>query len=246
MHNLYVKICGLTRSSDALLAAELGASALGFIFYPPSPRALSLEAARNLITELKAKLSPEIMTSLSLVGVFVNADNAEMLTVALSVGLSHLQLHGHESPEQIAALQAIAPPDIKGLYKALRLERPADLEQLERYEALTHPPSGPPVQFLIDAAVPGWGGSGQQADWPLARQAAQFRPILLAGGIQAENLELALQTVRPWGLDLSSGVENTPGIKDPDKLRDLFKQLQAWRSGPDIGQIDHHPTGEKP
>lgn len=212
-NGLWLKICGLTRQRDALLAAELGARALGFVFYPLSPRAIEPVSAARIIQAL-----PE-SNALWKVGVFVNADYDTLLRTAEEAGLSHLQLHGDESPQLCERLQNSGLQVIK----ALRLKSAADLERLEDYSAL----------LLIDAAVPGvWGGSGQIADWELAAQAALKRPCILAGGLKPENLNAASETVRPWGMDLSSGVESSPGIKDSYQLTALFKKAREIHADP--------------
>ncbi|MEZ0373208.1 MAG: N-(5'-phosphoribosyl)anthranilate isomerase, partial [Candidatus Sericytochromatia bacterium] len=147
------------------------------------------------------------------VGVFVNASYDEMAGIAETAGLTHLQLHGDESPELCLRLQQNG----FAVIKALRLKRPEDLQTLAKFSE--------PV--LLDAAVPGhWGGSGQLADWELAARAAGLRRCLLAGGLSPDNLQAAWTQVRPWGLDLSSGVESAPGIKDAAKLKDLFKKAR--------------------
>lgn len=210
----FIKICGLTRLADALLATDLGASALGFIFYPPSPRAVN--------AAMIAEITQALPEDLPKVGVFVNASSEEMLTTAQQAGLSHLQLHGNESPEEVQDLLATIQRQQLNLsvIKALRLKNRADLGLLDLYSG---------VQILVDAALTRqqettiWGGSGQQADWQVAREAAQLQPIILAGGLNPENIFQAWKEVGPFGLDLSSGLESAPGIKDSDKMKQLFQ-----------------------
>ncbi len=206
-----IKICGLTQLQDAQLAAELGAFALGFVFYTRSPRAISAQAAAEMISALSDTNTPQ-GNKLWKVGVFVNADYDELAQTAETAGLSHLQLHGNESPELCQRLQNSGFEVIK----ALRLNSADELEQLTDY----------PSPILLDAAVPGiWGGSGHLADWELATLAAQRQRVILAGGIKPENIHAALSTVRPWALDLSSGVESAPGIKNHDLLKQLFERV---------------------
>ncbi|PIQ25832.1 phosphoribosylanthranilate isomerase [bacterium (Candidatus Blackallbacteria) CG17_big_fil_post_rev_8_21_14_2_50_48_46] len=206
LEKIRVKICGLTRLEDAQEAAELGAFALGFVFYPPSPRAIAPEAAASIISALP--------TAPWKVGVFVNQDFETLARTASNTGLSHLQLHGHESPELCEKLQAEGFQIIKAL-------RP-------RSEADWAPWLDFPFLLLLDTAIPGvWGGSGQTGDWDLAAQIARQRPILLAGGLTPENSLAAQATVQPWALDLSSGVEARPGEKDPAKLQALFQTLNT-------------------
>lgn len=204
-----IKICGLTRLADAQLALDLGAWALGFVFYAPSPRAIGSQEAAQIVAALPAE-------ALS-VGVFVNASAPEINAIAAQVGLSYVQLHGNETPADCLAIE-------RPVIKALRLRQAADLQTAFSY-ADCH-------ALLIDAAVPGqWGGSGQVADWDLACQLVQQnqaanpqQAVLLAGGLGPDNLEVAFSQVQPWGLDLSSGVELSPGLKDPQRLQQVFQR----------------------
>jgi len=212
----FVKVCGLTRLEDALLAADLGASALGFILYPPSPRAIQVDAL--------ALITAELPPDLPKVGVFVNAEFDEMLAVAEQANLTHLQLHGNESPEALDMLQQYLSKKQSPLklIKALRLNSEKDLHKLECYQG---------AQLLVDAALIQkeketiWGGSGSKADWKLASKAAQKRSILLAGGLNPDNIQSAWRAVRPFGFDLSSGLESKPGIKNSDKVKALFEKV---------------------
>lgn len=204
-----VKICGITRLADAQLAIELGAWALGFVFYAPSPRAIAIEQAAQII----AALPPDLLS----VGVFVNANPLEINAVAAEVGLTYVQLHGDESPADCLAIE-------RPVIKALRLRQSADLQTAFLY-ADCH-------ALLIDAAVPGqWGGSGELANWELARQLVEQnqlanpqQTVILAGGLNPDNLVQAFAQVQPWALDLSSGVEQAPGLKDPQRLQQIFQR----------------------
>ncbi len=204
-----VKICGLTRLADAQLAVELGAWALGFVFYAASPRFISVEQAAQII----GALPTEVLS----VGVFVNTSPAEVNAIATEVGLSYVQLHGDETPADCAEIDL-------PVIKALRLRQAADLKVASIYADCQ--------ALLVDAAVPGqWGGSGQVANWELARQLVQQnglanprQAVLLAGGLGSDNLELAFSQVQPWGMDLSSGVEVAPGIKDSQRLQQVFQR----------------------
>lgn len=215
---LRIKVCGLTRLQDAQLAASLGAWALGFVFYAPSPRAVSMEQAADISQQLTAALADQPLQTVQplKVGVFVNEDPDTILEVAQAVGLSHLQLHGNEPPQRCQQLQAAGYPVIK----ALRLRTPQDLETARAYQGVE--------ALLLDAAVPGqWGGSGQLADWQLAAQLVQSSalsdmPCILAGGLKPANLLAAQAAVAPWAFDLSSGLESQPGHKDPQLLQALF------------------------
>jgi phosphoribosylanthranilate isomerase len=216
----FIKICGLTRLEDALLAAELGANALGFVFYAPSPRATTLEAIAPVISSLTQTLPKTQGEKLWKVGVFVNAGYEEMVQTAEKLGLTHLQLHGTESPVLCQRLQNAGFQVIK----ALRLKHRAELVQLEAY----------PEPILLDAAIPGiWGGSGQLADWDLAALAAQQQQTILAGGLNPDNIQAALAAVKPWGLDLSSGLESAPGIKKHQLMQALFMKARPTHANPD-------------
>ena len=191
-----VKICGLTRLEDARLAWDCGASALGFVFHPASPRAVTARRVR----ELRRGLPAEAFC----IGVFVDVDPARINAIAEEAGLDAVQLHGRETPEICAALT-------RPILKAIRAE---DESRLADY---------PVAAFLLDAAHPALaGGTGQKADWHLAARIAQRRPLILAGGLNPSNILEAIQCVRPTGLDVCSGVEAAPGIKDAELLKSLL------------------------
>ncbi len=202
-----IKVCGLTRYEDAALAAELGAWGLGFIFTDKSPRACDLEMARDIIRRLNAEHA-----RVEKVGVFLNESAHNINAVAENVGITIAQMHGSESPEEcskvnIPVLKAIQELDV------------GNAEVLNRYR---------PHMFLMDAPRVGekYGGTGQKADWEQARQIAKEYPLFLAGSLNAENIVDALEKVQPMGADLSSSLEASHGIKDPQKIRDLFKALE--------------------
>ena len=199
-----VKVCGLTRSEDALLAWELGAAALGFIFHPKSPRAVT--AAQ--VAAIRAALPPETVT----VGVFVDWDPERVNEAVQEAGLTLAQLHGHESPDHAARIQV---PVLKVIWES----EAQDEGLLKAYHV---------AAFLLDASHPTLpGGTGLRSDWVLAREVAARYPLILAGGITPDNAREAWDTVHPAALDLASGVEASPGVKDPAKLRALFQALQG-------------------
>jgi len=201
-----IKICGITNQPDAGLAADLGADLLGFNFYPPSPRYLEPDRAAQIIAALPAR-RPEI------VGLFVNAAPAHIAAVLQSCPLTMLQLHGDESPDLCRTLAALGLP----LIKALRMRSPADLDRARDYDT---------PYILLDAFHPDlYGGTGDTFDWSWIASLPD-KKILLAGGITPANVQQAL-AVRPYALDLCSGVEAAPGRKDPQKLRDLFAHLRT-------------------
>ena len=205
-----VKVCGITRVEDAMLAAELGASAVGFIFWPRSPRFVPPTRA----AEIAAALPPSIVC----VGVFVDQPVEEMQAIGSSVPLGAVQLHGSETAAVAAALMQ---PVIKAVPVTCEFD-PASLDVW---------PS--PVTVLLDAHDPvKRGGTGRPIDWSLAAQAAARRPVMLSGGLTPENVRDAIDAVRPYAIDLSSGVEASPGIKDPARLRALFRNLPGLKTRP--------------
>jgi phosphoribosylanthranilate isomerase len=189
-----VKICGITRLEDALAAARLGADALGFNFWPRSRRFVSPAEVRAIVRRL-----PPLVTA---VGVFVDPTRDEVLRAVDASGVGVVQLHGDESPELCLSLPL-------PVLKAIRVADARSLAQLASYE----------VQgFLLDAPSPGYGGSGATFDWSLAAEVARELPIVLAGGLTPENVAEAVATVSPWGVDVASGVESAPGVKDPERM----------------------------
>ncbi len=199
-----IKICGITTLDDALAAAEAGADMLGFNFYPPSPRYIEPLSCARLVAHLRDR-GARVVT----VGVFVNALPQAVAAILDDCGLDLAQLHGDEP---IEALEALAP-------RAFKAIRPATLEEARAAARCYGRRSNPPA-FLVDASTtPGrFGGTGQTGDWELARALAQDYPLLLAGGLCPENVAAAITHVRPWGVDVASGVESHPGRKDPGRL----------------------------
>jgi len=197
-----IKICGLTRVEDALAAAEAGADLLGIVFHDPSPRALKLAQASSLV-----RLVRQRAPSAKWIGVFVDTAIEQIHRVVDTVKVDGVQLHGDESPNVVDRLVRA------GLFviKVLRVAEPAHLEGLDAYS---------PSAFLLDTHVPGLhGGTGQTFDWSIARDAAERQRIFLSGGLTSENVGAAVEAVRPWGVDASSGVESAPGRKDSEKMR---------------------------
>jgi len=198
-----VKICGVTTVEDAALAADLGASAIGLVFWPRSPRFVDVEQAKRIV----AALPPFV----GAVGVFVN--QPEAADIAREVGLSAVQLHGDEPPDTYRGLPVRV---IKAV--AVTGNGSGDL-------AAAIPAS---ATVLLDAHDPvKRGGTGRAIDWTVAAAVALRRPIILSGGLNADNVVSAVEAVRPYAIDVSSGVESAPGRKDPAKLRALFDALQT-------------------
>jgi len=196
-----VKICGITGLDDARLAVELGAAALGFNFYPPSPRYISPAASATIIRQLP----PLVMA----VGVFADETEAgHIATVARDARVNAVQLHGPRFPIVSGALQDYP------VTRAVTVREQNDLEELIGLAA-----SG----FLIDSFDPKLiGGTGKTIDWSLAREAKRYGKVILAGGLTPANVAQAIREVRPYAVDVASGVESTPGKKDAGKLRAFF------------------------
>lgn len=198
-----IKICGLTRESDVLAAVEAGADAIGFVFYPPSPRNLSPERAAAL-----ARLIPPFVT---LVGLFVEPSEELVDQVRRTVPVSLLQFHGDESNADCARY---------GLpwIKAARMRPGFDLIE---FASLHHGASA----LLLDTFVHEYGGSGQTFDWGLVPPSLP-RPVILSGGLNPDNVEQAVRQVRPWAVDVSSGVESAKGIKDAARIAAFVKGVK--------------------
>jgi phosphoribosylanthranilate isomerase len=208
MSHLRVKVCGIAREEDALCAVRYGADAVGFLLWPGSPRAVSLERAAAI-----AKMLPSFVWK---VGVFVNATPDEVEHAAMVAGLDVAQLHGDEDVELYRGLSV-------RIMKAIAVSGPDDVE-----EALALPAD---VMPLVDADDPARrGGTGQNASWAHAALIARARPTILAGGLNAENIVDAVEAVRPWGVDVSSGLEDAPGVKNAKKLAVFFAAVEPVRS----------------
>jgi phosphoribosylanthranilate isomerase len=202
---VYVKICGITNHEDALAAVDAGADALGFVFYPPSPRHVSPEHATQIIQEL-----PPFVTT---VGLFVNAALDTVHDTAARCGLDRIQLHGHETP---AFCRQVRQPVIK----AFRMKDAESLGDLQGYQVSA---------YLLDAYVEGAlpGGTGTPFSWELALRAKAYGPIILAGGLTPDNVEAAIEQTRPYAVDVSTGVEYAPGRKDHRKVREFIARARA-------------------
>jgi phosphoribosylanthranilate isomerase len=200
-----VKVCGIRRLEDALLASELGASALGFIFWPSSPRFIDPFRARPIVKALP----PFVAT----VGVFVNQPREIVDEVVHLLSLAAVQLHGDEAPESYARVP----------YRVIKsVAVTSDARATSR--AVAAVPA--PATVLLDAHDPiRRGGTGRTIDWSQAATLARSRPVVLSGGLNAENVAEAIEAVDPYAIDVSSGVESSPGVKDAAKLRALFAAM---------------------
>jgi len=212
-----VKVCGLTSLEDARRAAEAGADFLGFVFYPKSPRFVPPERVAVITAALRAEFGAEAPR---FVGVFVDAPVEQVRATLDIAGLDLAQLHGGEPPALVGALHPRA-------FKALRPRSSEEaVAMAESYRAVL-PEDGALPQLLVDAYHPTRpGGTGLRADWGIARELARRFRLLLAGGLTPENVGEAIAQVRPWGVDVSSGVERSPGLKDPARLRAFVEAVR--------------------
>ena len=201
---IQVKICGLTNLDDTLDAVELGADYLGFNFYPDSKRFIDPIEAKGILQE--------VPSSIARIGVFVNADSDLVLDVAGDLNLDYLQFHGDESPEYCNVFG-------RPWMKAHRLKDESDLKQLAAYES---------SWLMVDAYVEkAFGGTGVVSNWDLARMAKKYGNLFLSGGLKPENIELAINSVWPYAVDVASGVEDTPGQKNRHKMEEFIMKAKA-------------------
>lgn len=198
-----IKICGITNLEDAIAAVDYGADALGFVFYPKSPRYVTPEKAGEIV----AQLPPFITT----VGVFVNEDPVKIKEIMTLARLQILQLHGDESPAECTTWSRVV--------KAFRVKDFVDLKPLERYKGIS--------AYLIDTYAPSaYGGTGQIFNWDIALEAKKFGRIILSGGLTPENIEKAVRWVKPYAVDVSSGVEAEKGKKDLKKVKEFIERAR--------------------
>jgi len=210
-----IKICGMTRLEDALCAVEAGVDALGFIFYAKSPRAIAPQAARRIIEQL-----PPFVDS---VGVFVDEERGGVEEIIRHCRLGYAQLHGTESPEYCRQLAANATPC--RVLKAIRVGPRTTAEEVAPYANSIQ-------GFLLDTyqknAV---GGTGAAFDWSIIDRLNLGKPFLLAGGLDIDNIGIALEQVRPYGVDANSGLEEAPGIKSHDLIRQFVAAVRKFEAG---------------
>jgi len=212
-----VKICGITNLDDAMAAAELGADALGFVF-APSPRQVRLEQAADIVRRLPPFVSK--------VGVFVDSDRDEVEATAEDCGLNAVQLHGSESPEFCASL-------LPRVIKSFRVRDDSVLKMLPQYRVSA---------YLLDTYHETLkGGTGRSFDWSIAARAREYGPIILSGGLTPENVGPAVVAARPYAVDVSSGVESSPGTKEHDRIRAF---IAAAKSAGNKGQSGRRETSQ--
>jgi len=200
-----VKICGNTNLDDTMAAVQAGADAVGFVFYKKSPRAVEPKMAAEIISRVPPFVVP--------VGVFVNEELGTVRRILKDCNIPLAQLHGDESPQYCAELG-------RSVIKAIRLRDRGDLERMTSYQV---------AGFVLDAFVEGVpGGTGVTIDWDLAGEAQVVGPIILAGGLTPDNVLEAVRQARPYGVDVSSGVEASPGRKDHVKVRAFIANAKSW------------------
>ncbi|TET52736.1 MAG: phosphoribosylanthranilate isomerase [Anaerolineales bacterium] len=217
-----VKICGLTNEEDALCAAEAGADLLGMIFYPGSPRFVDADRAARIREAVRRSFGDG---GPRFVGVFVNGPVALVQTAIERVGLDLVQLHGAEPPRDVLLLSPRA-------YKAIRPQTGERAQAAAAAYGDVVPADGGNPQFLVDAYDPEqYGGTGRRADWTVARVLAERYRVLLAGGLDPEMVAAAIEEVRPWGVDVSSGVEREKGRKDHAKVGAFVQAVRAADEG---------------
>ena len=201
-----VKICGMTNLKDVKVAVDGGVDAVGFIFYKKSPRSVTMQAVRKIVLEL-----PPFVDS---VGVFVNETAEQINKIADRCNLDRVQLHGNESPTFCKKIR-------RRVIKAIRVKDIQSLKKLSDY---------PVSSFLLDTfSEDQYGGTGRVFDWNLAYPAKKYGPIILAGGLTPNNVRQAIQRIQPYGVDVCSGVESQPGIKDHKKMQIFLKNVKAER-----------------
>jgi len=221
--SVLVKICGITNTADARLAVDAGADFLGFILVPGTPRYVAPERAAEIIRALrdeKLQKSPGSLRhcvtaspSIRFVGVFLDAPEAEIRAAVELCGFDVIQLHGEESAELATRL------GLERVWKMMHLRTPQDVAAAENY---------PAAAILADTVSGGKrGGTGQTGDWSLAAALAKQRRTVLAGGLTPENVAEAVRQVRPWALDVGSGVEAAPGRKDEAKVREFIRNAKV-------------------
>jgi phosphoribosylanthranilate isomerase len=200
-----IKICGIRTIKDALAAMDAGADLLGFNFYPKSPRSIDVGKCRDIMSVMRK------YGHITYVGVFVNAAVAEIRATMDTCGLNLAQLHGDEAPEIVQSFHGRAFKAFRGL--------PHDLNGYAREDV---------PALLVDASVKGaYGGTGVTADWKGAAELARSYPLLLAGGLTPENVAKAVRQVKPWGVDVASGVESSPGVKDAVKMEMFVRAVKS-------------------
>jgi len=203
--SIKVKICGITNIDDALDAIEFGADFLGFNFYSDSPRFIDPLQAKKIIEDIPLNISK--------VGIFVNEGAQHVKDIAIELSLDWIQFHGDETAEYC---NAFGHP----WFKAFRLQEEEDVKQISLYQS-TH--------VMVDSYVEkAFGGTGVVSNWDLARKAKAHGQLFLSGGLKPDNVELAMNAVQPYAVDVASGVESSPGVKDRFKMEEFIKRVKSY------------------
>jgi phosphoribosylanthranilate isomerase len=219
-----VKLCGITNLADAKAATEAGANALGFNFYEKS--------LRRIVTADAAQIRSKLPKEVEAVGVFVNAKPADINSLRAFVRFDTAQLHGDETPDIVSRVATSV-----SVIKAFRIDAKFALGTLDRYSDV--------FAFLLDGARAGqYGGTGQTADWDFARRAAASHRIILSGGLKVENVAEAIRIVRPYGVDVASGLETKPGKKDHAKVKEFIEEVR--RAEQQLESSLGNPTQQNP
>ena len=199
-----VKVCGITRLEDALAVAGYGADAIGFVFYKKSPRYIEPELAAEIVKRLPPFITP--------VALFVNESEETVRDILHLAGINVVQFHGDETPEYVSLFP-------QRVIKAIRVKDESTLAPLAGYDVSA---------FLLDAYSPdAYGGTGKKFDWNVIKEIGSVNRIILAGGLNADNVAYAVKLVRPYGIDASSGLESSLGIKDHKKVKDFISAARA-------------------
>ncbi len=210
-----IKMCGLTREKDVIAGVDVGLDALGFIFHDRSPRNVYPDFVRAIVS----KIPPFI----NCVGVFVDRDREEVEEIVEYCGLSHAQLHGSETPKYCERIERFAAPC--HVVKGFRVSDTSRKDEFTPYDDLVH-------GYLLDTYVKGSpGGTGSSFDWSIIQRLDLQRPMILAGGLNPENVVEAISTVAPFGVDVNSGVEVEPGIKDHESLAEFVGRVRQADTG---------------
>jgi phosphoribosylanthranilate isomerase len=220
-----VKVCGLTEVANALACAEAGAEWIGLNFHPSSPRSISVDRGAEIAFELMRK------TQACAVGLFVDRPWEEVAEIATEAGLGTIQLHGEEPPEYLLHLQRYKSP-LKAI-RAFRLSDTASVDRMISYLDRADQLGCPPGYLLVDAHVPGQpGGTGQSIGFDVLAHLPSHPRLILAGGLTPENVAERVALVRPWMVDVASGVESSPGVKDPVRVAAFVAAAKAGASRP--------------
>lgn len=225
-HTPDVKICGLSTPETLQTAIESGARFVGFVFYPPSPRNISFDTA--------FELARQVPTGVRTTALFVDPDDILLERVLTGIQIDLVQLHGNETPERITEIKNRFHIPVM---KAIRVATPDDLKDIEAYEKVADwllfdtkveaLPSNQPISQSASQPLP--GGTGQSFDWNLLKDKTFQKPWMLGGGLNADNIGEALSTLSPTAVDISSGVESAPGIKDPEKIKTFIAAVKSAR-----------------